>query len=105
MASRAAATSWSEANQAYLVAQFARLKRLLTKGHGHAGAAASAPGPELVPPPAIEALVELFGLSEFERDVVLLAAATEMDSEMAELCPRLTLARRSPSSPSRIGAH
>jgi len=91
MASRAAATSWSEANQAYLVAQFARLKRLLTKGHGHAGAAASAPGPDLVPPPAIEALVELFGLSEFERDVVLLAAATEMDSEMAELCPRLTL--------------
>jgi hypothetical protein len=91
MAARAAATSWSEANQAYLVAEFARLKRLLTNGHGHAGAAASARAPDLVPPPAVEALVELFGLSGFERDVILLAAATEMDSEMAELCPRLTL--------------
>jgi predicted nucleic acid-binding protein len=91
MAARAAATSWSEANQAYLVAEFARLKRLLTKGHGHAASAGRAPGPDLLPPPAIEALVELFGLSEFERDLILLAAATEMDSEMAELCPRLTL--------------
>jgi hypothetical protein len=91
MASRAAATSWSEANQAYLVAQFARLKRLMTKGSGHAGVAVRAPWADLIPPPAIEALVELFGLSEFERDVILLAAATEMDSEMAELCPRLTL--------------
>ena len=88
---RTAAIAWSEANQAYLVAEFARLKRLLTKGHGHAAAAGAAPAADLDPPPAIEALVELFGLSEFERDVILLAAATEMDSEMAELCPRLTL--------------
>jgi hypothetical protein len=91
MPSTATAISWSEANQAYLVAEFARLKRLLTKEHSHVGAAGAAPAADLVPPPAIEALVQLFGLSEFERDVILLAAATEMDSEMAELCPRLTL--------------
>jgi hypothetical protein len=91
MASHAAGTSWSEANQAYLVAEFTRLKRLLTAGNGNGDAAAGAPAANLDPPPAIEALVELFGLSGFERDIVLLAAGTELDSEMAELCPRLTL--------------
>lgn len=91
MAARGGGTSWSEANQAYLVAEFTRLKQLLTTSNGDAGAAATAPAADLVPPSAIEALVKLFGLTPFERDVVLLAAGTEMDSELAELCPRLTL--------------
>ncbi|HLN65937.1 MAG TPA: ATP-binding protein [Streptosporangiaceae bacterium] len=91
MTSCAAGTSWSEANQAYLVAEFTRLKRLLTTGNGNGDAAAGAPAAGLDPPPAINVLAELFGLSEFERDIVLLAAGTEMDSQIAELCPRLTL--------------
>ena len=41
----------------------------------------------LDPPSAIDALAGLFGLSEFERDIVLLAAGTEMDSEIAEALP------------------
>ena len=40
--------------------------------------------------PAIDQLTELFGLSPFERDVVLLAAGIEMDSVLATACPRLT---------------
>ena len=50
-------------------------------------AASRRPGP----PPAIETVQTLFGLSEFERDILLVAAGTEMDSEIARLCPRLTL--------------
>ena len=91
MASRAAEILWSEANQAYLVGEFTRLKRLLTAENGDAGAGPCAPVTDLDPPPAIEALAEMFGLSEFERDIVLLAAGTELDSKIAELCPRFTL--------------
>ena len=91
MASHTAGISWSESNQAYLVAEFTRLKRLLTGGNGDAGAGVSASAADLAPPPAIEVLAESFGLSGFERDIVLLAAGTEMDSQIAELCPRLTL--------------
>jgi hypothetical protein len=76
--------SWSEANQAYLVMEFARLRH---RFH------AEEPGPaefdeeylrqHLDPPPAIERLATIFGLSAFERDVVLLAAGVELDSKMA----------------------
>jgi hypothetical protein len=91
MVPHAAATSWSEANQAYLVAEFARLKQLLTRENGDAGAAVGVLAADLDPPPAINSLAELFGLSEFERHIILLAAGTEMDSRITELCPRLTL--------------
>jgi hypothetical protein len=79
--------SWIEANQAYLVAEFARLKRLLDPtssevsivGLEDARAALEAP-------PAIERLSELFDLSAFERDVLLLCAGVEMDSKIAAQC-------------------
>jgi hypothetical protein len=77
--------SWSEANQAYLVMEFARLRRRF--------AAEDETGAEefdeeslrasLDPPAAIERLATVFGLSPFERDVVLLAAGVEMDSKLA----------------------
>ena len=86
-----AAISWSEANQACLVTEFIRLKRLLSAGDDEAGADASPQATGLDPPSAIDALAGLFGLSEFERDIVLLAAGTEMDPEIAGLCPQLTL--------------
>lgn len=40
------------------------------------------------PPPALELLREAFGLSDFERDLVLLCAGMELDTRIAELCAR-----------------
>ena len=40
----------------------------------------------LQPPAAIDQLSVRFGLSEFERQIVLLAAGIEMDSTLAALC-------------------
>jgi hypothetical protein len=79
------AIPWTEANQRCLVAEFARLKARLTS--------ASEPEserPAMEAPSAIEWLAELFGLSPFERDIVLLAAGVEMDSELAAQCSRFT---------------
>jgi hypothetical protein len=79
--------SWTEANQAYLVAEFARLKqRLGSKHEGDTGEALEMARSGLESPPAIDWLSELFGLSPFEREVLLLCAGVEMDSELASLC-------------------
>jgi hypothetical protein len=48
--------------------------------------AASAKWPDELPPPAIETLCVRFGLSPFERSVLLLCAGMELDSAMAEAC-------------------
>jgi hypothetical protein len=74
---------WTEANQASLTAELARLKRLLgctTTGEGWDEAVTFAQ------PSAIDSLSELFGLSPFERDVLLLCAGVEMDSNLAARC-------------------
>jgi hypothetical protein len=74
---------WTEANQASLSAQLARLKHLLgctTTGEAWDEAAAFAQ------PSAADCLSELFGLSRFERDVLLLCAGVEMDSHLAARC-------------------
>jgi hypothetical protein len=79
---------WSEANQRYLVAEFARLKRCLgakvdeVELNGDLQAACAA----LAAPAAIDALAELFRLSSFERDLLLLCAGAEMDAELARWC-------------------
>ena len=74
---------WTEANQASLTAELARLKHLLgctTAGEGWDEAVTFAQ------PSAIDSLSELFGLSPFERDVLLLCAGVEMDSHLAARC-------------------
>jgi len=79
--------SWVDANQAYLVAQF-------LAPQGQAGSQRRrVPGrtteemrAALETPPAIDRLCEVFNLSSFERDVLLLCAGVEMDSELAALC-------------------
>ncbi len=77
--------SWSEANQAYLVGEFARLRKRLGADDEPAEAKFDEESlhAALDPPAAIERLAAVFGLSEFERDVVLLAAGVEMDSKLA----------------------
>ena len=75
--------SWAEANQAYLVAEFARLRKQLDGGlqiqDGESSFA-------MEPAPAIDRLTEVFGLTAFERDLLLLCAGVEMDSALAAQC-------------------
>ncbi len=79
--------AWTDANQRVLVAELARLKELLGEGDPAATEAAlAAARGDLRAPATIDLLVEAFGLSRFERDVLLLAAGVEMDSRLAALC-------------------
>lgn len=85
--------AWPEANQAYLVAEFARLKQLLagrtedkSEDQDRAAKAAAKAKAAMKTPPAIDHLAELFSLSEFERELLLLCAGVEMDSNLAAAC-------------------
>ena len=79
--------SWTAANQAYLVGEFARLKSLLGLESVKVPEDAAASAREAPhSPPVIDCLADLFGLSTFERDVLLLCAGVEMDSELALQC-------------------
>ncbi len=78
-------TSWSDDNQAFLVAEFARLRELL----GAAPPGNTSPGEpraKLEPPAAIDRVASLFDLSEFERGLLVLCAGVEMDSKLAAQC-------------------
>ena len=80
--------NWIEANQRVLVAEFARIRGKILGRDAHPEIAA---GPEswraMARPPAIEVLSSTFGLTGFERDVLLLCAGTVMDESLALLCP------------------
>jgi ATPase family associated with various cellular activities (AAA) len=83
----ASPASWTEANQRYLAAEFARLKAQLSgadaqvQSEGLRAARAALPAPA-----AIDQATELFALSAFERDLLLLCAGVEMDAELAACC-------------------
>ncbi|HET9364084.1 MAG TPA: ATP-binding protein [Candidatus Angelobacter sp.] len=81
-------TSWTESNHAHLVAEFARLKDQAGMNAADTRTGSAFPDvPEAGEAlPAIAQLVELFGLSPFERDLLLLCAGVEMDSELATRC-------------------
>ncbi len=78
---------WTSANQQLLVAEFARIRALLVQEDG-----AVAQGnlercaARLRTPAAIDSLSECFGLSPFEREVLLLIAGVEMDAALARAC-------------------
>jgi hypothetical protein len=78
---------WVDANQAYLVAEFAQLKARFHSGPSET------PVPSLEEaraalgsPPTIDRISQLFGLSMFEREILLLCAGVEMDCRIAALC-------------------
>ena len=78
---------WTEANQRLLGAEFAQLKARLSGGSElEALADRDSARAAMHQPPAIDRLVDAFGLSPFERDLVLLTAGVEMDSSVAALC-------------------
>jgi AAA+ superfamily predicted ATPase len=94
--SAADASDWTRANQRLLGAELARLRRRL---EGDAGA----PGPGQPPAPdaeleaaraampepgALDIVAGLFGLSSFERELLLLCCGVELDSALAAACAR-----------------
>lgn len=96
--SEAATMTWHEANQSYLAASFVRVRNqvedALQRRNGEmAGDAALKDEGSIAEqmewnfsrPPAMEELCTCFGLSAFERDLLILCAGLEMDRAMVEL--------------------
>ena len=80
---------WTEANHAYLAAEFERLECLLQPGVDGAAAEQAAAACEQARGShtlAIDGITEMFGLSRFERDLLLLCAGVEMNSRLAVRC-------------------
>jgi hypothetical protein len=89
MSSRAS-TDWHQANDRFLMGSLARISRLLSQaGHGEADLIHSVGEVceySRQAPPALVVLCETFGLSTFERDLLLLAAGPDLDPELAGNC-------------------
>jgi hypothetical protein len=83
-----APTDWAEANQAFLAAALARVKAMLAREPG----APLPPEPDAIGfgglLPALERIARGFGLSRFERDLLVLCAGGDLDAEVAALCAR-----------------
>jgi AAA+ superfamily predicted ATPase len=79
---------WTDANQRLMVAEFGRLKqRLSADEDGETRASALESARAAMPAPAaIDLLKDSFGLSAFERDLLLLCAGVEMDAQLAAQC-------------------
>jgi hypothetical protein len=91
------ANNWTEANQRYLMARLAVVREALRR-HGARAQDTPAPPPEfdveknlreameaMTAPAALDRLCAAFGLSPFERDVLLLCAGIELDSSFPSL--------------------
>jgi hypothetical protein len=90
-------TNWHEANQRYLIAALAVVRAALERHAARRTQDTSEPEGQGEPalqqaagampaPPALEALRDTFGLTPFERDLLLLCAGMELDSTFAALC-------------------
>jgi hypothetical protein len=78
---------WTEANQRYLAAEFARLKAQLSGAGAQAANESMREIRAALPEPAaIDQLADTFDLSAFERDLLLLCAGVEMDAGVAACC-------------------
>jgi hypothetical protein len=87
-------SDWAVANQRYLMAAVGSVRAALERYIGHqsqdeqepekeelANATASMPGP-----PALQVVCDTFGLSRFERDILLLCAGVELHAAIGPLC-------------------
>jgi ATPase family associated with various cellular activities (AAA)/Winged helix domain, variant len=92
-----AGNNWAEANQRYLMARLAAVRDALGRKAsqdaqeqnqpGHLTEDALASNEEgMSAPPALRVLCSTFGLSSFERDVLLLCAGMELDGGFPSLC-------------------
>lgn len=76
---------WQERNQAHVVSAISEVRAALAR-HLQVPAPAPLPSPEWeegLPPPAIDVLQQLFGLSPFEKTLLLFCAGPELDGELA----------------------
>ncbi len=94
-----AAGNWYQDNQRYLLTALDEVKKVLEAYHGRTDSSHGSATPvqhdlkdalkdvsaDMVPP-ALVTLCRLFGLSPFERAVLLLCAGMELDSTFAQLC-------------------
>lgn len=93
---------WAKANQRWLAQALAALGEILDRhrdadreatlpGESPAGAKGSldALAASMPAPPALEVLGETFGLTNFERNVLLLCAGAELDGNLARRCAAL----------------
>ncbi len=78
-------TAWAEQNQAELVREFLLLRVRLGDESAEVSLA-EWPSTGMESASAIDVLAVTFGLSRFERELLLLLAGVEMESELAELC-------------------
>jgi AAA+ superfamily predicted ATPase len=80
-------TPWHQANRQYLLGEVGRLAGFLTDStEQEATTSGAEPAETMGRPPALVELSTIFGLSDFERDVLLLCAAVELDGSFAQLC-------------------
>jgi vesicle-fusing ATPase len=85
-------TEWTAQNQAYLAAMLTRVQRALERHLGRTppetGLEAEPAAPAAASPrrPALDVLADRFGLSHFERDILVLCAGVELDAGLAALC-------------------
>jgi hypothetical protein len=88
--------TWLDANHRYLCAAFSRLRAIIDGQEPwddlRHGEMLESIRSEMHEAPAIEMLAASFGLTDFERDALLLAAGVEMDPDLAQ-----ALAKRSAS--------
>ncbi|MGB5712369.1 MAG: ATP-binding protein [Waterburya sp.] len=88
---------WLEANQRYLMAALAQVRQMLEQRAGVSGDRSETVTSQdlevmvaaMKVPPTVETLCQLFNLSPFERQVLLLCAGVELDGEIAKLCGQL----------------
>lgn len=86
-------STWAEQNQAYLIAEFACLRYRFSASAQKDTAQtaelemhAAELRVRMYPPLAIDLLSNIFALTSFERQLLLLCAGVEMDSKLAEKC-------------------
>ena len=88
-------TDWIDLNQRYLTAALAEVRAALER-HALRSSEPNASTPadvntapdESLPQPAIEVLCNTFGLTSFERAVLLLCAGMELDAQFSSLCAK-----------------
>ena len=82
-----ASLNWHAANSAALSARLAWLRGLLAaRSSGQEAPPVQPAAWDLPQPPAFERLAAVFGLSDFERDLLLLCAGCELEADFPGLC-------------------
>ena len=78
-----ATATWTEDNQTYLAAALRRLREIINGRNDLPADELDDLASRMTRPPALGALVAAFGLSTFERELVLLCVGVELDADLA----------------------